>query len=222
MSSSIEIILLNKKYAEQTVEILTRTFMDEPMQQVLDTTYEDIREFMEHVVRHSISTGLPVIAIDTVTDKVIGVNINKDLTAELIEEEDSFSERLLPIFELLDELDADYHKDNQVGKNEILHSVMLGIDVQYRDKDISMLFFEACAAVGIKEGYKTMMAEVTGDISHYLLTEKMGFKTYSSLKYTDFIYDNIHPFKDIKNAEYCYLVYRPLPKMESLKNTFSL
>lgn len=211
MSAQFKLTTLNKQYAAQTATILAEAFMDEPMQTVLDTTFEDILEFMEHIVQHAIPTGLSAIAIDTETDKVVGISINKDLLDEPIGKDDRFSEKLFPIFELLDQLDNKYHEYYEVKPNEIYHNMMLAIDSKYRNNDITTLFFNFCTDIAYKKGFKTMLAETTGPISFHVVTKKLGFKELYSIKYADFYFNGTYPFKNIKGAEYCYLLHRPVP-----------
>ena len=210
-----KITTLNEQYAAQTARILAEAFMEEPMQTVLDTTLEEVLEFMEHVVRHSIPTGLSVIAVDVATDQVAAVSINKDLLEEPIGEHDTFSDKLLPIFALLDELDAVYHQRYKVGPNEVQHNLMMATDPKYRKHDISSLFFKFCTDIAREKGFKTMLAETTGPISFHICTQKLGFEKVHSTKYADFCYEGTYPFKDIKAAEYCHLVHRPIPQGEA-------
>ena len=212
MSKQLEIIKLSEKYAKQAALILAESFMDEPMQQVLDTTLEDVLEFMEHVVRYAIPEKLSAVAIDSQLDKVVAVIVNKDFAKEPIEDDDPFSERLLPIFELLDQLDHKYREDHNIQQNDILHNFMMGVDRNYRNQDLSTAFFNFCVTEGRKRGFKMMLTEVTGPISLHV-TLKRGFKKYHAIRYADFCFNNTYPFKDIEGAEYCHLVYRPLPSL---------
>lgn len=212
MSQQFKLMALNEQYAEQAAVILAKAFMEEPMQTVLDTTLEDNLEFMRHVVRHSIPTGLSVMAIDTTTDQVVGVNINKDLLEEPIGAEDSFSDKLLPIFELLDQLDQEFHKRYKVQANEVHHNLMMATDTNYRNNDLSSGFMKLCTDIAREKGFKTMLAEVTGPISFHITTQKLGFEEVYAIKYANFCFNGNYPFKGIKNAEYCHLVQRPIPK----------
>lgn len=211
MSTRFKLIPINQQYAQQATVILAEAFLDEPMQRALGTPYEDILEFMEHLVRHAMATNLSTIVIDTEIDKVVGVSINKDLLDEPIGEHDHFSEGLLPIFELLDQLDGEYQKYHKVNRNEVYHSLILAIDANYRNKGIPALFHDSCVKMAREHGFKTMLAELTGPISTYVVVGKFGFKKLHGIKYTDFSFNGSYPFKNIKDAEYCYLAYKPVP-----------
>lgn len=205
------ILPLNEEYAQQTAHILAKSFMDEPMQTVLDTTYEDILEFMEHTVRHAIPAGLSVIAVDTATDQVVAANINKDLLEEPIGENDPFSDRLLPIFMLLDELDQFYHNHYEVQPGAIHHNLMMATDSSYRNQDLSNQFFKACTDIAREKGFKTMLTELTGPVSIHVATQKLGYEVVHELKYADFCYNDTYPFKAIQGADKCVLAHRPIP-----------
>jgi hypothetical protein len=211
MSQQFKIIQLNEQYASQAVTVLTKGFMQEPMQSVLDTTWDDISEFMEQVVQHTLPTGQSIVAIDLATDKVVAVSVNKDLLKAPIGGDFAFSDRLLPIFELLDQLDNQYHQHYTVAPNEVFHCFMMATDSDYRNKDISRLFFNRCAAIAQTNGFKTMLAEATGEISMYIINQKCGFEKLYSIKYADFEFNGTYPFKDLGNEACCYLLHRPVP-----------
>lgn len=206
-----QILTLNEQYAEQTAHILAKGFMDEPMQTVLDTTYEDILEFMEHTVRHAMPTGLSVIAVDIKTDKVVAANINKDLLEEPVGENDPFSDKLLPIFMLLDELDQFYHQHYQVQPGEVYHNLMMATDTNYRNQDLSNQFFKACIDIAREKGFKTMLTELTGPVSQHICVQKLDFEVLHAINYADFCYNGTYPFKGINGAEKCVLAHRPIP-----------
>ncbi len=93
---------LSNEHFRQASNCLAKGFLREPMTQVLNITFEEMKTFCDAVITFAIEkTNLSFIAVDQ-DNNVIGVIINKDFIENPIDENIKLNEKFFPIFKLLD------------------------------------------------------------------------------------------------------------------------
>lgn len=210
MENNIVIKVLEKSDIDKTTECLARGFLREPMVEALNADYEDMFSFCKYAVPKASETGLSVIAKDTLTDDVVAVCLNKDLLDSPIDDNAEVSEKLFPIFELLDGLEERYLKSNTVKYNEIFHVTMIAVDRNVMNKRLSYELFDASFKTAIERGFTKTLQEATGLISQHIAIDRLGHDEFCSINYSDFIYQNRRVFEGIKSVPSCKLLTKNL------------
>lgn len=134
---------ISNEHFRQASNCLAKGFLREPMTQVLNITFEEMKTFCDAVITFAIEkTNLSFIAVDQ-DNNVIGVIINKDFIENPIDENIKLNEKFFPIFKLLDELDLTFQKTRKITKGEYFHSLMIAVDEDCKIKNISTLLQNA-------------------------------------------------------------------------------
>jgi len=211
MNNLLNISLLEDFHIIKASECLAKAFLKEPMAETLKISYNMMREFCLKVVSKAAKESkLSVVAIGPLNEQIVGVCINKDLLDPPINEDDLVNKKFYPIFELLDELDNRYRKENKINPNEMFHTLMIAVDSNSKSKNISSSLLEASFEIAKKRGYKKAIMEATGPISQHIAINKFGYKEFTSIKYSDYQFKNNYVFKHITNAPSCKLLTKEL------------
>ena len=192
MDNNTNIKLLDESHIFKASNCLAKGFLREPMAEILKITFQEMLEFCTKVIsKAAFSSKLSVVAKHATTGDILGVCINKDLLDSPLKEDDVINEKFYPIFELLDDLDAKYQNKNAVNNKEVLHTIMIVVDSDVKTKNLSSELLKTSFEIAQKKGYKIAMMEATGAISQHIAMNKFGYKEFCSVKYADFIYENI-------------------------------
>lgn len=203
----IKILKLNQQHFSQAANCLASGFLREPMSQIQQISLKEMLEFCESVIGFAINNALSFVALDQEMN-VIGVIINKDFVESPIAENIEINDKFIPIFDLLEKLDAQFQKNLSVEKGIYFHSLMIAVDENTTIKNISTLLQNASFEEAIQLGFKFAVLEATGPISQHIAKNKFGYKIAIELKYKDYKFNNKAIFKDIETNESCQLLLK--------------
>jgi ribosomal protein S18 acetylase RimI-like enzyme len=196
--------------AEEVVRLLAAVFsQSEPPAVAMDLSFRDLEQFLQSLAPRAIADGLTLVARSRYTRKLAGVLLTDDFASPPALDLRQISSKVLPIFSLLETLDAQFRKGTTISPGEYLHLFMLAVDGQFAGRGIGQELVKACLANGFRKGYRKALTEATGRVSQHVF-RKQGFTDRFSVSYRDFLYEGKAVFASIQGHESAILMERSL------------
>jgi ribosomal protein S18 acetylase RimI-like enzyme len=174
----------------------------------LNVLPEDYYPFTRLVCEKAIEEKLSWLALDN-SERVIGFCLSEPMSTAPLYSDHSLSEKLFPLFALLEELDNRYLINTAETPEQMFHLYMLGVLPIFSGKGIGRELLKGSVNFGRELGYKVAIAEATGTGSQ-TLCRNLGFESKATVPYEDFIFAGKHPFKGIKSPRSCVLMEKLL------------
>ncbi len=193
--------------ASVVAEAFTR---DEPTSVTLNIQFNEFADWVKLFGPTAAREQLTLIARDSRTNEPVGSIIAGDFASPPPEGRDELIKELRPILALLDELDAQYKAARSIPPGEYLHLAMFGVRPHRHGEQIGQRLVRFCLENAITKGYKTAVAEATGQISQHILAQKFGFTACHEASYKDFTYEGRRVFKSIRRPTGVVLMEKPL------------
>lgn len=194
---------------DRAINCLTATFTrGEPMTRELGITKREFNAFSELICTKAVLGNLSVAARDEWTGQLVGCHISEDFAEGLIKDDDPIPSCFYPILALLEALDMKYIDKYPIVKNDLFHGFMVGVDKQYKGKNIGYHLVDVSNALGNARGFRAAIAEVTGSVSQHILIHKHHYQVLDAIPYSAFRYQQKPVFKGITSCESCQLVYK--------------
>jgi len=191
-----EVLSSNKQDIEGAARILAETFTQgEPTTISLGLTLTDMMPFTIPACKQAAEAGLSIIARNK-DGCVVGAVISTDITAPTPELDEDTAEKFAPVLALLEQVDNFLAESAKAPAGKHLHMLMVGVDSEYKGRDIADTVMYLTLALGDASGYQNCIAEATNPISQHICT-KMGFERYGGLPYGSFFYKGVKVFSDI-------------------------
>ena len=201
--------ILTNEQIEEACQVVGRAFTHEPMTAALNLSYQQVYDDFKMVVEKLIPEGMSFAAIDTKTNTIAGVCINKDFIVEPVAEGEDHSDALA-VFDLVDELDAQSPELKQLSEHEMFHLYILAVDDAYVGNGIAVELAKHTDELAKNLGFKQMVVEATGPMSQHICIDRIGCKEIGRVNYKDFEFHGEKVFKDIKEVDACLLVRKDL------------
>lgn len=179
--------LLTQEYVADAAKCFTDSFQREPMVKALNIPFKDFYDFAIGVCESACLSQTAAIAIEPVSNKVVGISVIQDALEE--EEIDNIPVGLDMIFSVLGSLQQRYIEENEIKeKGKVAVAFSLGVDKDFLGIGIAHLVFEQTIKQAVSLGYSKMIGEASSINSQSLLGDKFGFKGIYSIRYKDFEY----------------------------------
>ncbi len=200
--------LLTNKDFPLVIDYVIKVFLyDEPMTKKLNVTESEFKDFVTIVCEKCAKERLSYICKDN--NRVISFCLNEDLISEGNSPFDKVTEKMNPIFSILETLDSSYLRGKQKTRNTFFHLFMAGTLSEYRNKGVVTRLIKKSLALAKKRKYKIALSEATNLKSQNLL-KKFNFGEVGIIKYSDFKFNGSYIFKDI-GEDYCKLMELKIP-----------
>ena len=149
-----------------TIECVVDVFPSaDPLVKALEITKKEFYPFAEIICKFAISENLSYIAQHPITGDVVGFMIASDLFNESDEKIVLSYENLIklyPILDLLEILEKQYMKNNNLNKGQNFHCFMIGVKEKYRNKNIAKNLLNLGLAKAKEKQFECAIAEATG------------------------------------------------------------
>src|SRR3989344_5982114 len=133
---TIKYSLLTDKDALSVVDCVVKTFLyDEPMTKNLGISESEFKVFVTVICNKCVKEKLSYVC-KNFRGKVIGFSLNEDLISDEEFHFDKITQKMAPIFSILESLDSSYLKNKSKKKNVYFHLFMGGTLLKYRNKGI--------------------------------------------------------------------------------------
>lgn len=141
--------------------------------------------------------GLTIVARSAATGEMAGALLATDFTTPPPAGIEQVGEKLLPIFTLLEQLDAQYQRDRIIEPGAYLHLYMLAVARPFTGRQVAQHLLDACEENGRRKGYRRAVAEATGSVSQHIL-RKRGYTDHFQISYQEYRYQGAPVFASIE------------------------
>jgi ribosomal protein S18 acetylase RimI-like enzyme len=202
--------LLQTSEVDPMVRLLATAFsVAEPPAVAMGLSYDELAGFVGLLAPRAVDDGLTVVARDCAGGELVGVVLTDDFAAPSPIDLHLISKRFLPIFAMLDALDAQYRHGRTIVPGQHLHLFMLAVDARFAGQGIAQRLVETCLENGRKKGYRHAVTEATGVISQRVF-RKLGFEERHRVSYRDYSYGGEAVFASIVGHDGAALMERML------------
>jgi acyl carrier protein len=188
---------------------------EEPLTLAMNISHEEFNPLVEHVCALALAEKSGIVCRDSHTRRLVGFSIGKDYGLnETFSEQQTLSEKFLPIFALHDELDNHYRTMHDIQPGESFLRPVMGIDRDYFEDHVGE---GAKPCVNIvpeltrltidmakHRGYQKVISHATSLFTQRLC-KKYGFAEVIRVNYKTFSYRDHEVFRGIKWHNSCVL-----------------
>lgn len=181
----------------ELTRMLALTFTEtDPMPVAVGLDPDEFEALVALVVAPESTQGLTVVARDLASGVLAGALLNEDAATPPPDGLVTLSHKYDPIFELLDQLDAQVAEPPVTAPGSVLHLFLLGVDGRYAGRGIAQRLVGATLAHATALGYRSAIAEATNRTSQHIFV-KAGFTTRAQASYADYRRDGVPVFASI-------------------------
>ncbi|MFJ7735494.1 hypothetical protein ACIQ2D_04035 [Lysinibacillus sp. NPDC097287] len=223
---------LDTTYLDKAARCLSETFVgvqngdyviEEPVAVATKLTIDDFTEFFSMYFESTYQQGFHFIAVDNVTDEVVGV-IGTDVFDPAHEEEplDGKFEVMNRLTEALEPLDAllvekfEYVLQRKIKKGDLLHGFLIGVQAPKNKRFIAKKLVDLVLEKGKEEGMKGFFVEATNPRSQVLVKQEFGAYLPTDVKgksilleYKDDPFFHVIPSDVSENLQILYIPIDP-------------
>ena len=193
--------IFDSKDLDRVANAVGKAFTNsDPMAVTQQLSVKEFADYVELIGKWIEEQQLTVIAKDKMTDEVAGVVIAGDFASDFPltpENSEHLSNKLEPIIELLESLEAQYKQGRQIQAGEYLYIHMLAVSPKYQRKKIAQNSIEVCLNNGIEKGFIYAFTEAANSVSQHVFG-KLGFIPRHEISYQQFTYQGQKVFASIK------------------------
>jgi ribosomal protein S18 acetylase RimI-like enzyme len=206
----LQCALLQAADTTAVIALLAAVFSTaEPPAVAMQLTREDLSQFVALLCPKALAEGLTIVARDVDSHQLVGVVLTDDFAAPPGLDPSSYSRKFLPIFALLESLDAQYRRGRSIDPGRYLHLFMLAVDARFAGQGISQQLVRECLSNGEAKGYTHAVTEATGVVSQHVF-RKAGFVERCRRSYQEYRYEGGAVFASIREHEATILMDRGL------------
>lgn len=141
--------------------------------------------------------GLTVVARSAATGEMVGAVLATDFTAPPPAGIEQGSEKFLPVFTLIDQLDTQYQQDKTIEPGTDLHILLLGVARYFTGRRVAQYLIAACEENARRKGYRRAVTEASGSVSQHIF-RKLGYTDRSQISYQEYRYQGAPVFASIE------------------------
>lgn len=141
--------------------------------------------------------GLTIVARSAATGEMVGALLTTDFTTPPPASTGQANEKFLPVFTLIDQLDAQYQRDKTLEPGTHLHLLLLGVARPFTGRQVAQHLIAACEENGRRKGYRVAVTEATGSVSQHTF-RKQGYADRFQIFYQEYRYQGAPVFASIE------------------------
>jgi GNAT superfamily N-acetyltransferase len=119
---------------------------------------------------------------------MVGALLTADFIAPPPAGTEPVNEKFLPVFTLIDQLDAQYQRDKTLEPGTHLHLLLLGVARPFTGRQVAQHLIAACEENGRRKGYRAAVTEASGSVSQHIF-RKQGYADHFQISYQDYRYE---------------------------------
>jgi ribosomal protein S18 acetylase RimI-like enzyme len=195
-SDDLTYAILDAKDLTQVADTVAQGFTDgsEPTALALGLAPEDFKPLVEALLPKFLRDGLSIVARDTKTGEIAGVQLNEEMEFDLPVELTGF-EWTAPVFALAGEMYSRYFQGELLEPHESVHIFMIVVSNSLRGKSVGQKLLDLSLEHARARGFRRAVVEATGLISQHIM-RKAGFANRVEILYATFEYQGKRPFEN--------------------------
>ena len=198
-TSYYEIFNLND--LDRVADVIGKAFTNsDPMAVTQLLSVKEFADYVKSIGEWMEKQQLTVVTKDKSTDEVAGVVIAGDFASDFSltpENSQHLSDKLEPIMELLESLEAQYIQGRQIQAGEYLYIHMLAVSPKYQRRKIAQNSIQVCLNHAIEKGFTCAFTEAANSVSQHVFG-KLGFVPRHQVSYQQFTYQGQKVFASIE------------------------
>ena len=195
--SGIEYSVCRPEDTADMARLLAESFTtSDPPAVAVGLTPDEFEAFVELWSPAAGVDGLTIVARDVATGQLAGALLTDDVASPPPKGLDAVSAKFDPIFDLLDQLDAEYRSKRAIETGETLHLFLLGVAETFTRRMIGQHLVAACLANGASRGYSSAVTEATNLVSQHIFG-RLGFTKRAERSSRDYRLDGVPVFASI-------------------------
>jgi hypothetical protein len=197
-ASGIQYGVFESSDQDEMIPLLAEAFsQDDPMPRALGVSAGEFELLVRSSSSAAAAEGLTIVARSADTGEMAGALLAADFTAPPPAGFEQLSEKMLPIFALLEQLDARYQRDKVIEPGVYLHLLLMGVARPFTGRQMAQHLLAVCEENGRRKGYHTAVGEATGSVSQHIL-RKQGYIERFQISYQEYRYKGAPVFASIK------------------------
>ena len=195
--STIECRLFQASDTHAVAQLLASAFSaSEPPAVAMGLTEAELEQFVRLLCPKAADEQLTIVA-QAEDGEFAGVMLSDDFAAPPDLSPNSFSEKFLPIFAMLEKLDEQYRNNREILPGQYLHLFMLAVDERFAGRGIAQRMIFASLENARRKGFRYAVTEATGAVSQHVFG-KLGFQERHRVLYQDYRFENRAVFSSIR------------------------
>jgi hypothetical protein len=183
---------------DEMESLLAETFSrDDPPAVAMGISAEEFEASVRLFCPGAAAEGLTIIARNAGTGEMMGALLAADFAAPPPAGIEHVSEKLFPIFTLLDQLDGHYQQDKTIEPGTYLHLLLLGVARPFTGRRLAQHLIAACEENGRRKGYRVAVTEASGSVSQHIF-RKQGYVDRFQMPYQEYRYQGMPVFASIE------------------------
>lgn len=183
---------------DEMTSLLAEAFSGyDPPALAMGVTAEEFEPLVRGLCPGAAAEGLTIVARSAATDEMVGAVLAADFTAPPPEHGEPPSEKFLPVFTLIDQLDAQYQWDRRIEPGTHLHVLLVGVARPFMGRQVAQNLITACEDNARRKGYRVAVTEASGSVSQHIF-RKLGYVERFRTSYQEYRYQGAPVFASIE------------------------
>ncbi len=197
----IKLKILTPNLREETFDLATEVFIEgSTLHVALGIELEEYREYLRGSFDQMAREGLSVVAIEEVSEKIVGCIIASDFYNHL-DISISQNEKLAPIGALGNALAIKYLETQEIAEGQVILSDMAVIAPEMAGKNIYQDMKAFCHENARAKGFKRIVGELSSQATQHVVLNKLGHAKIAETRFRDFEFQGRKPFANIAKPE---------------------
>jgi len=193
----IELQTLGANHLDDAFNLATAVFIKgSTLHVALGIELEEYREYLRKPFDEMTREGLSVVAIDEVSDMVVGCIIASDFYHHL-DILISSNEKFAPIGALGNGLSAKYLETREVSEGQVILSDMAVIAPEMAGKNIYQQMKAYAHENARAKGFERIVGELSSEVTQHVVLNKLGHQKLAEIVFETFEFRGIKPFASI-------------------------
>lgn len=211
---------LEKHHFEEAAHCLNFQFInEEPLMKSLCVSPDEFSEITRLICLEAISAGISVVAVDEFTFKLKGVMICLDLESSVSFDVEKICPKILPIFDIMDQMKNKYRSEFPSKPGETVESFMTAVYREYANQGLTYGLINAALPLWIEKGYKKVVGCLTHPVTQRIILSHPKISIFDQIKVADYEYKGTKPFEKVTEITSCIFT-KSEPYQDITKNPF--
>lgn len=195
---------LQRHHLEEAAHCLNFQFIhEEPLMKSLCVNPDEFSEITKSICQEAISEGISVVAIDEYSSKLKGVMICLDLESSVSFDIEKMCPKILPIFDLMDQMKNKYRNEFPSKLGETVESFMTAVYREYANQGLTYGLINAALPLWIEKGYSRVVGCLTHPVTQKIILSHPKISIFDQIKVCDYKYKGTKPFEKVTEITSC-------------------
>lgn len=195
---------LKQIHLEEAAQCLNVQFVhEEPLMKSLCVNSDDFLEITRAICKQAIAEGISVAALDENTHTLKGVMICLDLESPFSCDVEKLCPKILPIFDLMDQMKNKYRKKFPSKPGKTVESFMTAVYRKHAHEGLTSGLINEALPLWISKGYQKVVGCLTHPVTQKIVLRLPGISIFDQIKLSEYEYKGTKPFAHVTEVTSC-------------------